>query len=60
MLLLVMGFTTGCAVRYPALVPMREQQFRSHDQAVALPLDEAARAKHSPLLQHDTGMCKNE
>jgi hypothetical protein len=52
LLLLVMGFATGCAVRYPAVVPMREQQFRSHDQAVALPLDEAARGEVASFLEH--------
>ena len=52
LLLLVMGFATGCAVRYPAVVPMREQQFRSHDQAVALPLDQAARGEVASFLEH--------
>jgi hypothetical protein len=36
LLWLVLGFGSGCAVRHPAVVPMREQQFRSHDEAVAL------------------------
>src|ERR1035437_9169588 len=51
-LLLVLGFATGCAVRYPAVVPMREQQFRSHDQAVALPLDQEGRAEVANFLEH--------
>ena len=51
-LLLVLGFATGCAVRYPAVVPMREQQFRSHDQVVALPLDEEARGEVASFLEH--------
>ncbi len=49
---LVLGFATGCAVRYPAVVPMREQQFRSHDQAVTLPLGADARAEVASFLEH--------
>lgn len=51
-LLLMLGCATGCAVRYPVVVPMREQQFRSHDQAVALPLDQAARGEVASFLEH--------
>jgi hypothetical protein len=51
-LLLVLGFSTACAVRYPQVLPMREQQFRSHDQAVALPLDTAGRAGIATFLDH--------
>ena len=50
--LLVLGFATGCAVRYPTVVPMREQQFRSHDQAVALPLAAEARGEVASFLEH--------
>jgi hypothetical protein len=52
LLWLALGFATGCAVRYPAVVPMREQQFRSHDQAVALPLDQEGRAEVASFLEH--------
>lgn len=52
LLLLALGFATGCAVRYPVVVPMREQQFRSHDEAVALPLDPAGRADVASFLEH--------
>jgi hypothetical protein len=31
---------------------MREQQFRSHDQAVPLPLDQAARGEVASFLEH--------
>src|ERR1035437_5430448 len=47
-----LGFTTGCAVRYPAVIPMREQQFRSHDRAVALPLDQEGRGEVASFLEH--------
>jgi hypothetical protein len=50
--LLVLGFATGCAVRYPMVIPMREQQFRSHDQAVALPLAGEARGEVASFLEH--------
>lgn len=52
LLVLALGFATGCAVRYPAVVAMREQQFRSHDTAVALPLDQAARGEVASFLEH--------
>jgi hypothetical protein len=52
LLLLALGFATGCAVRYPAVLPMREQQFRSHDQAVVLPLDQQARGEVASFLEH--------
>jgi hypothetical protein len=48
----VLGFTTGCAVRYPAVVPMREQQFRSHDEAVVLPLNKDASGEVANFLEH--------
>jgi hypothetical protein len=51
-LLLVVGFATGCAVRYPPVVPMREQQFRSHDEAAALPLDKDRRGEVEAFLSH--------
>jgi hypothetical protein len=50
--LLVLGFATGCAVHYPTVVPMREQQFRSHDQAVALPLTPEVRAEMATFIEH--------
>ena len=50
--LVVVAFATGCAVRYPAVVPMRETQFRSHDQAVGLPLDAAGRGEVASFLEH--------
>ena len=49
---LLLGFAGGCAVRYPAVVPMREQQFRSHDEAVALPLNQDARSQVASFLEH--------
>ena len=52
LLLLVVGFAAGCAVRYPAVVAMREQQFRSHDQAVGLPLDGEGRGEVASFLEH--------
>jgi len=51
-LLLVIGLAAGCAVRYPAVVPMREQQFRSHDQPAELPLDAARRGEVETFLEH--------
>src|ERR1019366_7231563 len=51
-LLLVLGFATSCAVRYPAVIPMREQQFRSHDQAVAPPLDQEGRGEVANFPEH--------
>ncbi len=50
--LLVLLFTTGCAVRYPTVVPIREQQFRSHDQPAALPLQKDDRAEFERFLSH--------
>ena len=52
MLLVGLVFATGCAVRYPAVVPMREQQFRSHDQAVVLPLGPEGRGELANFLEH--------
>src|ERR1035441_10011668 len=49
---LLLGFAGGCAVRYPAVVPMREQEFRSHDEAVALPLNQDARSQVASFLEH--------
>jgi hypothetical protein len=51
-LLLVLAFATGCAVRYPPVVPMREQQFRSHDESVPLPLGQEQRAEIEAFLAH--------
>jgi hypothetical protein len=34
------------------VIPMREQQFRSHDQAVALPLSSQARGELATFLEH--------
>lgn len=48
----VLLFGTGCAVRYPAVVPMREQQFRSHDRAVELPLNQEGREEVASFLEH--------
>jgi hypothetical protein len=52
LLWLALGFASGCAVRYPAVVAMREQQFRSGDEAVALPLDQAGRGGVASFLEH--------
>ena len=49
---LVLGFAGGCAVRYPTVVPMREQQFRSHDEAAALPLNQEGRSQVANFLEH--------
>jgi hypothetical protein len=49
---LVLGFASACAVRNPAVVPMREQQFRSHDEAVALPLNQQGRSQVADFLEH--------
>ena len=49
---LVLGFAGGCAVRYPTVVPMREQQFRSHDEAVTLPLNQEGRSQVANFLDH--------
>jgi hypothetical protein len=48
---MVVGFGSGCAVHYPAVVPMREQQFRSHDEAVGLPLDKKGRGEVANSLE---------
>jgi hypothetical protein len=52
LLMLALGIATGCAVRYPPVVPMREQQFRSHDQAVTLPLTPQTRGEIATFLEH--------
>ena len=52
LLWVVAGLATGCAVRYPAVVPMREQQFRSHDESVALPLTKDSRTEVASFLEH--------
>ena len=49
---LVLGLAGGCAVRHPAVVPMREQQFRSHDEAVTLPLNQEGRSQVANFLEH--------
>jgi len=43
--------TVGCAVRYPALIAVREQQFRSHDTPVALPLTPDGRTEVAHFLE---------
>ena len=52
LLWVVLVFGTGCAVRYHAVVAMREQQFRSTDEAVALPLDKEGRGEVASFLEH--------
>ena len=52
LLVCALGFGAGCAVRYPLVVPMREQQFRSHDQPAALPLSAEARGEVANFLEH--------
>ena len=47
---LAMLLQTSCAVRYPPVVAMREQQFRSHDEPVALPLSPQARQELETFL----------
>jgi hypothetical protein len=49
---LVLLLTTACAVRYPTVVPIREQQFRSPDQPAALPLQKEDRAVFELFLSH--------
>ena len=49
---LVLLLTSACAVRYPTVVPIREQQFRSHDEPAALPLQKDARAEFDIFLGH--------
>jgi hypothetical protein len=44
--------TNACAVRYPPIIPIREQQFRSHDQPAALPLQKDDRAEFDAFLNH--------
>ena len=46
-----LGAAGGCAVRYPNVIPMREQQFRSHDRAVGLPLSPQDRAEVARFLE---------
>jgi len=48
----VLLLTTACAVRYPSVVPVREQQFRSHDQPAPLPLPKEERAQFDTFLSH--------
>jgi hypothetical protein len=43
---------TSCAVRYPTIVPVREQQFRSHDQPAPLPLQKTDRTQFESFLGH--------
>jgi hypothetical protein len=49
---LVLLLASACAVRYPTVVPIREQQFRSHDQPVPLPLLKERRAEFELFLSH--------
>src|SRR5512133_4012351 len=51
MLLGLVVVTGGCAVRYPKIIPIREQQFRSHDQAAALPLTPEGRSEVARFLE---------
>ena len=50
--LLALLFTAACAVRYPTVVPIREQQFRSQDQPAPLPLQKDDRAEIERFLSH--------
>src|ERR1039458_7288699 len=50
--LLLAVLATACAVRYPAVVAMREQQFRGTDSPAPLPLQPAARAEIQTFLDH--------
>ena len=43
----MLGVTSACAVRYRPVIPVREQQFRSNDQPVALPLNPADSSDNS-------------
>src|ERR1035437_5650357 len=52
LILLVLGIATSCAVRYPPVVPMREQQFRSHDEAGGLPLNMDGSREVATFLEH--------
>ena len=46
-----LAVTSGCAVKYPKVIPMREQQFRSHDQPVGLPSSAQGRAEVARFLE---------
>ncbi len=46
-----LGVTAGCAIRYPKVIPMREQQFRSHDRPVGLPLTPPDRTEVAHFLE---------
>src|SRR4051794_28475201 len=50
-LLGIAAIASGCATRYPKIIPVREQQFRSHDQAVALPLTPEGRTEVARFLE---------
>jgi hypothetical protein len=50
-LLGIVAIASGCAARYPKIIAMREQQFRSHDQAVALPLTAEGRTEVARFLE---------
>jgi hypothetical protein len=51
-LLFTLLFNPACAVRYPTVVPIREQQFRSHDQPAPLPLQKEDRSQFELFLSH--------
>jgi hypothetical protein len=48
--LVALVLSSGCAVRYPTVIPIREQQFRSHDQPAALPIQKDDRAEFERFL----------
>jgi hypothetical protein len=50
--LTVLLLTSACAVRYPTVIPVREQQFRSHDQPAPLPLQKDQRAEFEHFLNY--------
>jgi hypothetical protein len=47
----VLGATSACAVKYPKVIPVREQQFRSHDQPVGLPLTPQTKTEVGHFLE---------
>jgi hypothetical protein len=51
-ILIALLLISSCAVRYPTVVPIREQQFRSHDQPAALPLQKEDRNQVETFLGH--------
>jgi hypothetical protein len=51
-ILLALVLSSACAIRYPTVVPIREQQFRSHDQPAALPLQKEDRNQFETFIGH--------